>query len=269
MIHSQTNLPAGRAKLASVIRSAGDVVCIDDAATAMNLSRTEAAKALSRWAKQGWLRRVGKGTYVPVSLDMLTAAHVVDDAWILVPALFAPAYIAGRTAAEYWGLTEQIFRDILIFTAQTVRKKTVETGGTFFSLKHISEKMIFGTKTVWRGTSKVFVSDPHRTIIDMLDDPTIGGGIRHVADCFANYVQRPDFTPAKLIAYGDRRGNGAVFKRLGFLAEHHPDAAILANLCKDRLTKGHAKLDPTLTSPRLVTRWRLRIPDNWRKGPPP
>lgn len=34
------------------------------------------------------------------------ASQVVQDLWILVPVLFAPAYIGGRTAAENWDLTE-------------------------------------------------------------------------------------------------------------------------------------------------------------------
>ena len=46
------------------------------------------------------------------SSEFLDSEQVVQDPWILVPALFAPAYIGGRTAAEHWDLTEQIFRDI-------------------------------------------------------------------------------------------------------------------------------------------------------------
>jgi hypothetical protein len=91
--------------------------------------------------------------------------------------------------------------------------------GTTFTLKHIAEDKIFGTKVIWRGHSKIAVSDIHRTIVDMLDDPAIGGGIQHVEDCVRAYFARPDRDEAVLIAYADRLGNGAVFKRLGFLAE--------------------------------------------------
>jgi len=37
---------------------------------------------------------------------------------------------------------------------------------------------------------KVDVSDVHRTIVDMLDDPSSGGGIRHVAECLSAYFAR-------------------------------------------------------------------------------
>ena len=66
-----------------------------------------------------------------------------------------------------------------------------------------------------------------------------------------------------LVEYAERLGNGAVFKRLGFLAERHPDGRAFAHAAKRRLTKGHAKLDPTLDCSKLVTRWRLRVPKSW------
>ena len=263
MTGSLGNLPSGRTRLASVINAAGDIINIADVADTLQHSRNEAAKALSRWKSQGWLRRVGKGAYVPVQLEFLTTEQVVEDAWILVPALFGSAYIGGRTAAEYWNLTEQIFKDILVFTAKPVRQKVILTGGVEFNLKHVADEKIFGTKSVWRGRSKIAVSDPHRTIIDMLNEPAIGGGIQHVFDCFAHYLQKKERNLEKLIVYADCLGNGAVFKRLGFLAERFAVSEPLIDPCKLRLTAGHTKIDPTLECPRLITRWHLRVPESW------
>ena len=267
MSDSTETLTTGKARLAAVLKVAGDIVRIEHAAQALGLSRTQAAKLLSRWAAQGWLRRVGTGAYVPVQLEMLDAETVVQDPWILVPALFAPAYIGGRTAAEHWDLTEQIFRDIVVFTARPVRVKTVERQNAIFTLKHIREDLIFGTKPVWRGQTRLDVSDIHRTIVDMLADPAVGGGIEHATDCFDQYLQRQDRDDEKLIDYADRLGNGAIFKRLGFLAERHPQARLLRQASKERLTKGYALLDPALDCSRLVTRWRLRVPETWIREP--
>jgi len=253
----------GKARIAAVINAAGDVVRIDDAVRELDLSRPQAAKLLARWAEQGWLRRVGRGAYVPVSLELLDAAQVVQDPWILVPALFGPAYIGGRTAAEHWDLTEQIFRDTLVYTARPVRHTRVETQGAIFTLKHVSEALIFGTKTLWRGQTRVAVSDVHRTIVDMLNDPATGGGIQHVADCLARYLQRKDRDPDRLTAYAERLGNGAVFKRLGFLVERLDGGEPLIERLRARLTTGNASLDPALECDRLVTRWRLRVPATW------
>jgi len=263
--YSDRPLPESRRRLASLIREAGDVIRVQDAARILNQNASAAAKMLARWTKQGWLRRVEQGAYVAVSLDSLESDHVLDDPWVLVPALFSPCYVGGRTAAEHWDLTEQIFNDIVVFTARTVREKSLPRHGATFTLKHIDERKLFGARTVWRGHSKVMVSDPHRTIIDMLDDPAIGGGIQQVADCLSEYFKRSDQDDGKLIEYAERLGNGAVFKRLGFLVERMQGHAALEKACQVRLTKGNAKIDPALEAPRLITRWNLRVPEFWTK----
>lgn len=256
-------MPRGRAQLQEVLAASRDVIHISDVTKVLSVSRIEAAKRLARWREQGWLSRVGSGAYVPASIDTLGAERVLDDAWLLVPTLFAPAYVAGRTAAEHWDLTEQIFKDIVVITGQTFREKHQNRQGFEFTLKHLKPEKIFGTKPVWRHSTKVPVSDIHRTIIDMLDDPPFGGGIQQVSDCLNAYLKRSDRSDERLIEYGDQLGNGAVFKRLGFLAEKRDDSAALAELCRARLTAGNAKLDPALDCRRLISKWRLLIPPLW------
>ena len=216
---------------------------------------------------QGWLHRVGRGAYVPVAIDTLGADRVLADPWVLVPALFSPGYVGGRTAAEHWDLTEQIFKDIVVVTTQALRQTHQVRHGAPFTLKHISPGKVFGTKTVWRQRSRVLVSDVHRTIIDMLDEPGLGGGIQHVADCLDTYLERGDRNDDLIVQYAERLGNGAVFKRLGFLAERTDKAGQLAQACLSRLTAGIAKLDAALDGQQLVPRWHLRIPLSWASLP--
>lgn len=265
MEQNSPRLPKGREQLVRVLSAAGDVIHVDDVASALQLDRTAAAQRLARWTEQGWLRRVGRGAYVAAAIDTMGSDRVLDDPWILVPALFAPAYIGGRTAAEHWDLTEQIFKDILVMTTQAVRQKRQERHDALFSLKHIGERKYFGTKYVWRHQTRVPVSDVHRTVIDMLDDPAVGGGIQHVADCLAAYLRRDDRDDDKLIEYAVRLGNGAVFKRLGFLAERFPGGAELTRLCERHLSGGHAKLEPAQDGALVVAKWRLRVPQRWAR----
>ncbi len=265
MNKTSPRLPKGRVLLQRVLAGSGDVIHISDVTKALSVSRVEAAKRLSRWCEQGWLSRVGAGAYVPAAIDTLGSERVLDDPWILVPALFAPAYVAGRTAAEHWDLTEQIFKDIVVITGQTIRAKTQIRQGFEFTLKHQNPKKLFGTKPVWRQHTKVSISDVHRTIIDMLDDPFLGGGIQHVMDCLGAYFKRDDRDDQTLIAYADRLGNGAVFKRLGFLAEKCDDNQELVEQCHTRLTLGNAKIDPALDCTRLISKWRLLVPVVWAR----
>ena len=259
----EATIPRGRRKLIAVMRRGKDIIQIDDVVSTLSIGRTEATKLLSRWTRQGWLRRVGPGAYVAAQLESLESEQVLDDPWVLVPALYGPAYVGGWSAAEHWDLTEQIFRQILVMTTKPVRQRHQTRHGTQFILRHIQERRLFGTKPVWRSRSRVPVSDVHRTVIDLLDDPSVGGGIQHVADCLMGYLRHENRDDDLLMDYAGRFGNGAVFKRLGFLVENHRGADALAQVCKTRLTSGNARLDPRLDCSRLVSRWRLWVPANW------
>lgn len=256
--------PKGRMKLSTVLQTAGDIVRTNDVEKALNISRPTASKLLSRWASQGWLRRAGPGIYASASLDCIDAEQVLEDPWIIVPALFDPAYIGGRTATEYWDLTEQIFLDTVVVTGRPVRSKYQRRLGLRYTLRHIHPDKIFGLEYVWYENTKIAISDIHRTILDILNEPAFGGGIQHVKDCFTEYLRHNCRQDEKLISYAERLGNGAIFKRLGFLAEHTSNSnTYLIDACRQRMTKGNVKLAPTMPSPRLVTRWRLWVPENW------
>ncbi len=268
MIHHDTSLPPSRARLAAVLRATKEVVSIDSAAQVLGLDRTAAAKQLSRWRAQGWLRRIGPGLYVPVPLDLAESEQLLDDPWVLVPTLFGESYVGGWTAAHHWDLTEQLFNETLVVTTRRVSNKRVTAQGTIFLLHHAAKKRLFGLKAVWRGATRVNLSDPARTLVDMIAMPDMGGGIDHVADCLAAYIKLQPDGREHLIRYGDQFGNGAVFKRMGFLAETRLHDDVLAAACRTRLTQGYTRLDPSISAKNLVTAWRLWVPDRWKAGAP-
>lgn len=255
-----------RARLSQVLQQAGDLVSVGDVSRTLRLDRTDAAKLLSRWRSQGWLRRLRHGVYAPVPLTAFGQEQVLDDPWVVVPELFGPAYVGGWSAAEHWGLTEQLFRSVCVLTTRPIRSKNETVQGVAFALKHIRAPVMFGTRPLWRGRVKVEISGPAKTIVDMLDDPALGGGIRHVNDCLDEFLREGKAPPEELIATAEQLGNGAVFKRLGFLLERRGEPEELIEACRERLTAGNTKLDPALPSPRLVTRWRVWIPPGWAQG---
>jgi len=250
-----------REQLSRLLRAGDPVLTPQGAAAALSVSRLHAAQHLARWAKAGWLARVRRGAYVPVPIESASADVPLEDPWSVVARLYSPCYIGGWSAAEHWGLTEQIFRALCVMTTMRPRRRKPLLRGTQLHLHTVRADKLFGLKTVWRGQTRVQVSDPAHTLADMLADPQLGGGIRNVADMLAVLLREHAADAPKLIEYSDRLRNGAAFKRLGFIVEaQHGGQRALIDACRSRLSAGYVKLDPKLPADRLVTAWRLWIP---------
>lgn len=256
-----------RERLAAVLRATKGTVSVAQASAILKMSSTDAAKILSRWNRKGWLSRVKRGLYVPVPLEASSADVPLEDPWQIAASLYAPCYIGGWSAAEHWDLTEQLFRTTVVMTQLTPRNRNPVIKGTSFLLCTISARKMFGLRTIWRNQTKVSVSDPTRTILDMLAEPRLGGGIRSVGDMLVNYLHSESKNLELLIGYAEQLGNGAVFKRLGFLLEQHaPDERDTIGQCAQRLSKGNARIDPKQPAERLISRWRLWVPKGWMRG---
>ncbi|MEW8664746.1 MAG: type IV toxin-antitoxin system AbiEi family antitoxin domain-containing protein [Candidatus Thiodiazotropha sp.] len=257
---------ADRKRLSAVLRGTKGTISVAEASKILDMPGSGAAKLLSRWAKKGWLARVRRGLYVSIPLESRTADVPLEDAWIVADKLFGPCYIGGWSAAEYWDLTEQIFRTLIVVTTQRPRDRKPTIRGTSFWLKTAPDSAMFGLKAVWRGPVKVNVSDATRTILDLLGDPQLGGGLRATVDVFRNYLNSEKRDLKLLIEYAEQLGNGAVFKRLGFLLERYAeDEQDVINSCRKNLTAGNTRLDPALQAKRLITRWHLWVPEQWTK----
>ncbi len=254
-------------RLATLIRATSGTIRIDDAMKALDLDRGHAAKLLAGWHKQGVMRRIARGLYVPVLPSALGQAQVLEDPWILVPELYEPGYIGGWSALEYWELTEQLFRSICVLTnKRTLYGKAKHQGVNFF-IKYIPEKYLFGTKTIWRDRVKVQISDPYKTVLDIIDDPTLGAGLQHMMDCLSEFIKIYDKQSDldKLLEYAIQINKGALFKKLGFLAEKLELNTSFIDVCAERLTTGYTFLDKSSQhNNKLITKWRLWVPKGYK-----
>lgn len=251
--------PVGRSELARVLGGGRRFVTPQDAADALEVDAESAAKRLSRWAADGWLRRVRRGLYIGVPVDAPDPASWSEDP-LVVAAQVWPCYFTGWTAAGEWALTDQVFRTTVLKTTARVRSSSVRMLDHDYLLSSVSEAdMAWGMKTQWRADSRLRFADPARTVIDILDSPRLGGGMRHGAEILAAYLDEHD--PATLVEYGDRLGNGAVFKRLGYALEAlGRDLPDLTGACQERVSAGVSMLDPDgPTGGRVLTRWNLRV----------
>jgi predicted transcriptional regulator of viral defense system len=179
---------------------------------------------------------------------------------VVASRVWAPCYFSGWTAARQWNLTEQVFLTTILKTSARVRESEASLLDHNYLVGHVSPAALsWGLMTEWRGESRLRFASPARTVVEILDRPKIGGGLRQAGDVLTAYFE--DSNPAELVETGDRFGNRAVFKRLGYLVETLGlDQAGLLAACAERVSSGISALDPDgPAGGRRVMRWGLRV----------
>ena len=255
-----------RASLSVLLRNTSTTITPRQAAEIWQLNPVQAAKRLAWYKQKGWLQRIRQGVYIPVPLVSLSSDVVPEEPFAIAAQLFSPCYIGGVNAANYWDLTEQLFRTVTVMTEKMIQDRKPVIADTQFILHTLKPKYFYGLKTVWLAGVKVKISDPTRTLVDMLMFPDFCGGLRFIIDVLANYFQSDLKNIDQLIEYLDKAQNGAALKRLGFLLElNFAEEKRLIEYCAQNLTTGYAKLNPTQSCEKLVTRWRIWVPESWKE----
>lgn len=232
-----------------------------EAAALLGLGLPRVRRLLSYLWQRGWLARVRRGLYTTVPVDASRPSEWREEPWLVAAEAFRPCYIGGWSACEHWNLTDQIFRGVAVVTARKVRERRVEIQDTTFIIKVRSRDKLFGTSKAWLHGAAVDVSDASRTVVDVLDDPKFGGGIRHVADVLVAYFDSDRRDDSLVLEYVRRLGNRVVYKRLGYLLEalSIPTPEVIET-CLANKSKGLSLLDPSIASTgKIVRRWGLRV----------
>lgn len=95
-----------------------------------------------------------------------------------------------------WGLTEQLFRDVVVVTSRDTRQRHhVLQEMPFLVTRRRPEALEFGVRTVWRGQTKVPVSDPSRTLVDGVRAPRLRLRPSGIATEGRVYYRGPRRTP--------------------------------------------------------------------------
>ena len=256
---------AQRTWLSAILRNTQGTISALETSDILQIPRQKASKLLAIYAKKGWLSRIQQGVYIAVPIESESADVAPEDPFVIAEKLFSPCYIAGWSAAEYWGMTDQIFRTVIVMTQQQKKNYRPVIKDTEYLLHFTKLTRFFGLKNVWRNNVKVLISDPTRTIVDLIQNPSLGGGVRSTTDILQQYFGSKEKSIKLCIDYMRQLNNGAAYKRLGFLVEKYfPDEDDLLKECKEKLTTGNAKLDSDLNCNKLVTKWRLLVPENWK-----
>ncbi len=250
-----------RKLLDSLNRSGKNIFSVKEAAKIMELSVKDARLYLAYLARRGWLSRVKPGLYMCVPLGTINPQEYKENPWIVASRIFASCYIGGWSAAEHWDLTDQIFKSIFVFTSRIFRKKEVNVQGTGFVLKLVRKENFGHIKGVWVENTKIQISDPTQTIVDILNDPSAGGGMRHTVEIVENYFVSEHCNKEDLLKYISENKNRTVYKRLGFILEAiNIQAPEVIGVCKKNISAGYSVFDPTVKARGTFNRkWNLRV----------
>lgn len=97
---------------------------------------------LNRLEHKGWLRRLQRGTYMVIPLEAGPERAWSESALVIAPHLIQPAAVAYWSALQYWNLTEQVPRVILV--QSTRRKRPVQVLGIPFRFITVRAARFFG-----------------------------------------------------------------------------------------------------------------------------
>lgn len=232
-----------------------------EVAARLNLPREKTAFLMSYFERKGWLSRIRRGLYVLVPLGTVNPSEYKEHPWIVANRVFDPCYIGGWSAAEHWEYTDQLFNSIVVFTSRRFRSKKMIIQGSEYILKFVGNQVLGKAKNIWLENKKIQISDPIQTIVDILDDPALGGGIRLVAEILKSYFGSEHRNDDAIVDYIEIKRNKSIYKRLGYLIDvMNIDAADLKIKCLERLSAGYSLLDPAVESKgAFVRKWNLKV----------
>ena len=255
-----------RHRLKTVLEAGNNILNPKKVSTALSLPQMESARLLYRWHHAGWLKKIKRGVYLPVQLDSSPAETAVENSWVIAEELFSPGYIGGFSAVKHWDFSEQIFESVVYLTIKKTAKRNYVFSGVKFKLKTIKPYKIFGTKTVWKNSVKIKVSDPSKTMVDLLDDPVLGGGMRVTKDFFMEYWNSKHKNIKLLLRYAKKMKNKTIFKRLGFLLESTGlGSPKLIQSLRKQISSGYSEFDPSVKGRCILRKWNLKILHTWKK----
>jgi predicted transcriptional regulator of viral defense system len=121
-------------------------------------------------------------------------------------------------------------------------------------------KRKFGLVDTEQDGKQVLMSNPTRTIIDLLDKPKLVESIYLVEKALVNYTNSQNNDFELMFQYAQSFRSGAFHKRLGFLLERNfPNKTELINHCLKNISRGYSYLDARNMSDKIILKWNLWI----------
>jgi len=225
---------------------------------------------LARWRRQGRIERVKNGLYIRRDPKRVTPPPPLPDFIALASRMAPDAAVAYHTALEAHGCAQSLF-DRLTFVSWTRTKPVEFMGRRLTPVRPRAPLLEKDSGEAWverldRGGLEVRVTSLERTMVDVLDRPSLSGGIEEV---WRSLGSQPAVDPDALLNYVRVLNNRTLAARVGYFLEmRREDLAVPASVLGElqSLLPNHpVHLDRTLGG-RLNSKWRLIVPEELIEG---
>lgn len=220
---------------------------------------------LARWQRQGRIARVKQGLYLRQE-PAGSGAPAASPDFVALAARMAPdAAAAYHTALEAHGCAQSVFERLTFVT--WTRTRSVEFMGCLLvPVRPRAPLRARGGGEAWierldRAQLEVRVTSLERTVADVLDRPSLAGGVEEV---WRSLLAVPALDPEALLDYVETLENRTLVARVGFFLEtRRAELAVPERLLErlhDRAPRHPVYLD-RVRGGTLNRRWRLIVPD--------
>jgi predicted transcriptional regulator of viral defense system len=138
-----------------------------------------------------------------------------------------------------------------------------KAAGVEVEIIHIQPRVFFGHQKIWVNSwNQVAITDPERTVLDLVARPEVFGGLPAVLDILEEILPRIDLQG--LILYGIDYQVGAVIKRLGWCLENLGVAENLLNPLQQFPVRNLTRLDSRSPASTVINEY-WQINENLRR----
>ena len=219
---------------------------------------TAAAKVASALVRKGALERLKPGLYLLHPFRLLKRGSAMSAPAALEVLLHAePHYLGGLWAFMQNGLTEQQYVSTLdAFVARPRRGARVPGAKVTFHVVPSAALHVGIANAVVEGM-RVPISDPERTLVDLLELPRLAGGLLGALQLFQRGL--PRVRAARVAEYASRIARTSTCQRIGLLLDRAgAPPPVLRRLSKRTGgTRSLISLQPGRRTGRVNTRWNI------------
>ncbi len=225
--------------------------------TAITHNRSTSMSLIRRLLEKNYAVRIRKGLYSCIDL---TTGNIVANKYQIACAINSDAYISYHTAAELYGLTDQIYN--IVYVSSKKRFNSFEFMGDIY--RHIYSPFEEGVIEA-KNTRGIRMTNKERTYVDSINMISKISGVEEIIN-ITKQIQDLNFK--KMMRYMEGYNKKVLYQKIGYFLENF----YLGGLEEDdflkychKKSKGSVRYLIQSHEGVLDSKWNLIIPTEYQK----